>query len=60
VRVFSLGLVVYGRPRRICLDRLDAVQGGFLALVVLAGRDDLAVAGEQIEVEVSVLVRRCS
>ena len=50
-RSLLLGLVDDGGVRRVGLHRLDAVEGCGLALVVLARRDHLAVAGLQVEVE---------
>src|SRR5580693_6293643 len=47
------GLVVYLGAGRIGLDRLDSLKGRFLALVGLAGRNDLAVPGLQVEVELA-------
>src|SRR3984885_3596403 len=47
------GLVVYLGAGRIGLDRLDSLEGRFLALVGLAGRNDLAVPGLQVEVELA-------
>src|SRR5258708_19490997 len=44
------GLVVDLGIRSVLLDRLDPVQRGRLALVDFAGRDDLSVAGYQVEV----------
>src|SRR4051794_15393721 len=38
----------------VLLDRVDAVQRSSLRLVALAGRDDLAVAGLQVEAELAV------
>src|SRR5512142_2237765 len=45
-----LGLVVQLGIGGVLLDRLDPVQSGLLALVGLAGRDDLPVPGYQVEV----------
>src|SRR6201996_5355369 len=45
-----LGLGVELGAGSVGLDRLDPVQRGLLALVGFAGRDDLAVAGHQVEV----------
>jgi hypothetical protein len=46
-----LGLVVQGSVGRILADRFDAVHRTGPRLVGLAGRDDPAVAREQVEVE---------
>ena len=39
----------------VLLDRLDAVDAVSLGLVALAGEDDLAVGGLQVELELAVL-----
>src|SRR5689334_15924439 len=51
----SGGLVLQGGVSRVLAHRLDPVQSAGLALVSLAGRDDLAVAGLEAE---PVLTRR--
>jgi hypothetical protein len=42
-------MVLERRAGRIMPDRLDAFERGFLALVVLAGGDDLPVRCMQVE-----------
>ena len=39
----------------VFLDRLNAVEARCLGLVTLAGEDDLAVGGLQVELELAVL-----
>src|ERR1035438_9538956 len=48
-----LGLVVYSSVGGVVLHRLDALQRGLLALVGLARRDHLAVAGDEVEVKLA-------
>ena len=49
-----VGLVVDLSGEGVALDRLDAVDRARLALVVLAGRDHLAVGRDQVEAELPV------
>jgi hypothetical protein len=49
----SLAVVFDLRAGRVHLDRLDALLGIGLRLVTLAGSDDLAVRGLQVETELT-------
>lgn len=46
-----VGLVLNRGVGRVVLDRLDALDRGFLAFVVLARGDDLPVSRVQVEME---------
>ena len=54
-RWLVLGLVLDRVRRGVALHRLDALLGRLFPLVVLAGGDDLAVARQQVEVELATL-----